>query len=119
MVWINCCLCIQICFFINKKLRPTRIREMKMAENTNKNGLGLAAFIVALIGFLLTLVPLIRVIGAIICGIAFILALIGVFKKPRLLAILGLVLSIAGCIIYYVKWHQLKVALEAAMTNLN
>ena len=90
-----------------------------MAENTNKNGLGVAAFVVALIGFLLTLVPLIRVIGAIICGIAFILALIGVFKKPRLLAIIGLVLSIAGCVIYYVKWHQLKVALEAAVSNMN
>ena len=89
-----------------------------MAENTNKNGLGIAAFVVALIGFLLTLVPLIRVVGAIICGIAFILALIGVFKKPRTMAIIGLVLSIAGCVIYYIKWHQLKVAVEAALTNM-
>lgn len=90
-----------------------------MAENTNKNGLGIAAFVVALVGFLLTLVPLIRVVGAIICIVGFILALIGVFKKPRVLAIIGLLLAIGGCVIYYIKWHQLKVALETALTNLD
>ena len=88
-----------------------------MAENTNKNGLGVAAFVVALIGFLLTLVPLIRVVGAIICIIGLILAVVGVFKKPRLLSILGILFAIAGCVIYYVKWHQLKVALETAAQN--
>ncbi len=98
---------------------PTRIRELKMAENTNKNGLGIAAFVVALVGFLLTLVPLIRVVGAIICLIGFILAVIGVFKKPRILSIIGIVLAIAGCVIYYVKWHQLKVAIEAAAASIN
>ena len=98
---------------------PTRIRELKMAENTNKNGLGIAAFVVALVGFLLTLVPLIRVVGAIICLIGFILAVIGVFKKPRILSIIGIVLAIAGCIIYYVKWHQLKVAIESAAASMN
>jgi membrane-bound ClpP family serine protease len=90
-----------------------------MAENTNKNGLGVAGFVVALVGFLLTLVPLIRVVGAIICIIGFILALIAVFKKPRILAIIGIALSIAGWVIYYVKWHQLKVALETAVQNMD
>ena len=66
---------------------------------------------------LLTLVPLIRVVGAIICIIGLILAVVGVFKKPRLLSILGILFSIAGCVIYYVKWHQLKVALETAAQN--
>ena len=44
-----------------------------MAENTNKNGLGVAGFVVSLVGFLLCLIPLIRIVGAIICGIGFIL----------------------------------------------
>lgn len=91
-----------------------------MAENTNKNGLGVAGFVVALIGFLLTLIPLIRVVGAIICVIGFILALIGVFKKPRTLSIIGILLAIAGCVIYYIKWSQFAHAVaDAAAPYMN
>ena len=91
-----------------------------MAENTNKNGLGVAGFVVALVGFLLTLIPLIRIVGAIVCLVGFILALIAVFKKPRGLAIVGIILAIAGCVIYYIKWAQFAHAVtEAAAPYMN
>ena len=86
----------------------------------NKNGLGVAGFVVALIGFLLTLIPLIRVVGVIICAVGFILSLIGVFKKPRTLSIIGIVLALAGCIIYWIKWAQFaKAVSEAVAAYLN
>ena len=88
-----------------------------MAENANKNGLGVAGFVVALVGFLLTLVPLIRVVGAIICIVGFILALIAVFKKPRVLAIIGIALAIAGCVIYWIKWSQFAHAAQSAIES--
>ena len=88
-----------------------------MAETTNKNGLGVAGFVVALVGFLLCLIPLVRIVGAIICAIGFILALIAVFKKPRTLAIIGLLLAIAGCIIYYIKWSQFAHAAQSAIES--
>jgi len=88
-----------------------------MAETTNKNGLGVAGFVVALVGFLLCLIPLIRIVGAIVCAIGFILALIAVFKKPRTLAIIGLLLAIAGCVIYYIKWSQFAHAAQSAIES--
>ena len=57
-----------------------------MAENTNKNGLAVAGFVVALIGLILSWIPLVNVFGVILCAVGFILALIGAFKKPRTLA---------------------------------
>ena len=100
------------------KLCPTRIRVVIMGETmTQKNGLGVAGFIVALVGFLLTLVPLIRVVGAIICVIGLILAVIGVFKKPRTLSIIGILLAIAGCVIYYIKWSQFAHAAQEAVQS--
>ena len=88
-----------------------------MAETTNKNGLGVAGFVVALVGFLLCLVPLIRIVGAIVCAIGFILALIAVFKKPRTMAIIGLLLAIAGCVIYYIKYSQAMHAINEAVQS--
>ena len=88
-----------------------------MAENTNKNGLGVAGFIVAAIGLIFSWIPLVNVIGVILCGIGFILALIGAFKKPRTLAIIGIVLAVAGGIIYYVVNTRAARALQHAVEN--
>lgn len=92
-----------------------------MAETTNKNGLGVAGFVVALIGLILSWIPLVNVFGVILCGIGFILALIGAFKKPRTLAIIGIIMAIAGCIIYYITWsrlaHAAQNAIESAILN--
>ena len=89
-------------------------------KEVKKNGLGVAGFVVALVGFLLTLVPVIRIVGAIICLIGLILAVIAVFKKPRGLAIVGIILAIAGCVIYYIKWAQFAHAVaEAAAPYMN
>lgn len=88
-----------------------------MAENTNKNGLAVAGFVVALIGLVLSWIPLVNVFGVILCAVGFILALIGAFKKPRTLAIIGMILAIAGGIIYYITWSRIAHAAQAAIEN--
>ena len=88
-----------------------------MAENTNKNGLGVAGFVVALIGAILSWIPLVNVFGVILCAVGFILALIAVFKKPRALAIVGMILAVAGCVIYYIVWSRLAEAAKTAIES--
>ena len=56
-----------------------------------RNGLGIAGFILALLGLFFSWIP---VFGWIIWTVGLILSSIGVFKKPRGLAISGLVISI-------------------------
>lgn len=62
---------------------------------TNKNTLGIAGFVLAITGLVLCWAP-------IICWLllipSFILSLIGVFQKPRTLALIGAILS--GVIIF-------------------
>ena len=87
-----------------------------MADNNNKNGLGVAGFVIALIGAIISWIPLLNVVGVILCGIGFILALIAVFKKPRGMAIAGLILAIIGCIVYYVTWTRIAHAAASALS---
>ena len=98
-------------------MRPTRNRASIMAENTNKNGLGVAGFVVALIGLILSWIPLVNVFGVILCAIGFILALIAVFKKPRTLAIIGMILALGGGIIYWIVWTRIAEAAKAAVES--
>ena len=58
------------------------------------NGTGTAGFVLALIGLILSWIPIIGFIGWILLGIGLILSLIGVFFKPRGLAIAGLIISV-------------------------
>lgn len=88
-----------------------------MAENTNKNGLAVAGFVVALIGVILSWIPLVNVFGVILCAVGFILALIGAFKKPRTLAIIGMILAVAGGIIYYIVWSRIAHAAQSAIES--
>lgn len=67
------------------------------APKKKKNGLGLAGMIVAIVGLLLCWVP---ILNWIILTPAFILSFIGIFKKPRVLAIVGLVISCVGFSFY-------------------
>ena len=91
-----------------------------MAEQNQKNGLGVAGFVVALIGVILSWIPFINVFGVILCGVGLILSLIAVFKKPRGLAIVGIILALAGGGLYYWSWMRaLKIAAEAAAAALS
>lgn len=63
-----------------------------------KSILGLTAFIIAIVGFVLALIPLIGVVGFILLVAAFVLAIIALVQKGRskALAVVALVLSIVG-----------------------
>ena len=63
---------------------------------SNKNGVGIAGFVLALIAIFLGWVP---VLGWIIWVLGLILSFVGVFKKPRGMAIAGLVISLIGIIL--------------------
>ena len=67
-----------------------------MQPKSNSNGLGTAGFILAILGLLLGWIPF---LGWIIWLLGFLLSLIGLFKKPRGLAIAGFIISIAGIIL--------------------
>ena len=61
-----------------------------------KNGIGTAGFVLALIGLIFSWLP---VVNWIVWALGFIFSLIGVFRKPKGLAIAGLIISLIGVII--------------------
>lgn len=63
---------------------------------SQSNGIGTAGFVLALIGIFLGWVP---VLGWIIWLLGLILSAVGVMRKPKGLAIAGLVISLVGLII--------------------
>lgn len=60
-----------------------------------KNGLGIAGFVLALLGLLFSWIP---VFGWVLWVLGVVFSFIGVFKVPRGLAIAGLVISFIGLI---------------------
>ena len=93
-----------------------------MEENNNvpvekgKNGIGNAGFVCGLLGFILMISPLFKIwtsagllgvvviVSWILCILAFIFSLIGVIKRnvKKTLAIIGLILSLAGPIFWFI-----------------
>ena len=65
-------------------------------EPQQKNGLGLAGFILALVGLFLDWIP---VLGWLIWLLGAIFSIIGLFKQPRGFAIAGTIISFLGFII--------------------
>ena len=74
-----------------------------------KNGLGIAGFILALIGLGICWVPVLNIISLVLCGLGFLLAFIGLFLKNRKkgLAIVGVLFGLAGCVIFYLVYAGL------------
>lgn len=68
------------------------------------NGIGIAGFVLALIALFLGWIP---VFGWVIWFLGFILSLVGVFRKPKGLAIAGLVISFLGIILLIVAFAGL------------
>lgn len=64
-----------------------------------KNGIGTAGFVLALIGLVFCWVP---VLDFILLLLGFIFSFIGLFKRPVGLAVAGLVISIIGSIVMVV-----------------
>jgi len=67
--------------------------------SSKSNGLGVAGFVMALIGLVFCWVP---VFGWIMWFLGLVFSFIGIFKSPRGLAIAGLVISLIGLIILIV-----------------
>lgn len=77
-------------------------------EPQQKNGLGLAGFILALIALFLDWIPL---IGWVLWLLGAIFSIIGLFKQPRGFAIAGFVISFFGLIILLVVLGVFAAAL--------
>jgi hypothetical protein len=88
------------------------------------NGVGLAGFIISIIGVIFCWIPIINLIGLVLVIIAFILCLIGLIfglKKKRtiVLSIIGLVLSVAGIIIAVAILAAAASAVSSTNFNFN
>ena len=83
--------------------------EENITVQKGKNGLGIAGFILALIGLILSWIPVVNIFGIVLCGIGFLLSLIGLFlkNKKKGLAIVGLLFSIAGVVLFYLVYAGL------------
>jgi hypothetical protein len=82
-------------------MEEQNITQPQTPAKRGKNGLGLAGFIIAIIGAVFSWVP---VLGIILVVVAFILCLIaliiGIAKKKNIIfAIIGLVLTVGGLIV--------------------
>lgn len=78
------------------KSTPQQTIIIQQAETKKSNGLGVAGFVLALIGLLFCWVPILNIILWIL-GLT--LSFVGLFKKPRGLAIAGLCISCIDIII--------------------
>jgi hypothetical protein len=83
--------------------------EENIIIQKRKNGLGIAGFILALIGLVICWVPILNIVSLVLCGLGFLLAFIGLFLKNRKkgLAVVGVLFGIAGCVIFYLVYAGL------------
>ncbi|MDR1974742.1 MAG: hypothetical protein LBQ31_08760 [Bacteroidales bacterium] len=80
-----------------------------MTQEKKKNGVGMAGMVLAIIALALCWLP---VFNWILWGVGLILSVIGVFKKPRTLAFVGLGISLAGIILIIVLMATVLGALS-------
>lgn len=76
------------------------VTEQPSAAPRMKNGIGTAGFVLALIAFVISWIPVVgTIIGWILGPLGFIFSLIGVFRQPRGLSIAGLIISLLSVIL--------------------
>jgi hypothetical protein len=80
-----------------------------VVEGSNSNSIGIAGFIIALLGLVFCWVPLVNLI---LWFLGLIFSLIGLFKSPRGMAIAGLVLSLIIIFIIISIWGTIFNALD-------
>ena len=84
-----------------------------MGETTlQKNGLGVAGFVVALVGLIFSWIPLLNAFSFWLSVIGIVLSLVALFlkNKSKGLAIAGLIIGVAGIVIYYLVYAGIKAA---------
>lgn len=87
---------------------PGQTFYISQPETRKSNGIGVAGFVLALIGLFLCWIP---VLGWILWVLGLIFSFIGVFKEPRGLAIAGLSISALGLILLIVVVGALATAI--------
>lgn len=76
--------------------QPSSTTVIVNQTEKRSNGVGIAGFILALLGVIFSWIP---ILNWILWIIGLILSFVGVFKKPKGLAIAGLCLSLLGIIL--------------------
>ncbi len=79
-------------------------------QEKQSNGVGTAGFVLALIALFLGWVP---ILGWVVWVLGLILSFVGVFKKPKGMAIAGLVISLIGIILLLTVFGALLGAAAA------
>lgn len=95
--------------------QPIYINQTVAAPPSQSNGIGVAGFVLSLVALLLCWTP---VIDWIIWILGLIFSLIGVFRKPRGLAIAGLVISLIGLIAILLIAGAIAVAFASAFAEI-
>jgi hypothetical protein len=85
----------------------TRTVYVQQAPPAEKNGLGTAGFILSLIALFFGWIP---IFGWIIWVLGLIFSFIGIFKKPRGLAIAGLIISVVDVLLILFVFAALGLA---------
>ncbi|MDR2801740.1 MAG: hypothetical protein LBB31_00805 [Prevotellaceae bacterium] len=80
----------------NNEQHPQGGQTIIINQTGNKNGIGTAGFVLALLGLIFCWVP---VLDWILWILGLILSAIGVFKEPKGLAIAGLCISLVAVIL--------------------
>jgi hypothetical protein len=83
-------------------------------QKNQSNGAGIAGFILALISLFIGWVP---ILGWLFWFLGLVLSFIGIFRKPRGLAIAGLIISLLGLILLLFIFAGLALLGGAASMN--
>lgn len=91
---------------------------VKVKKETN--GLGVAGFVVALIGLIQSWIPVVNLIAMIYCSVAFLLCFISLFlkNKKKIMPIIGLVFSTTGAIFFYLVYQGIFSSLSTNLSSL-
>lgn len=90
--------------------QPGTVIYMNVPPTKESNGIGTAGFVISLICMLFSWVP---VLSWVLWVIGLILSFVGIFKKPRGLAIAGLIISCFDLIVILVVVSAIAALLAA------
>jgi nucleoside recognition membrane protein YjiH len=79
-------------------------------DKVESNGIGTAGFVLSLVSIFLGWIP---ILGWIIWVLGLILSFVGIFRRPKGLAIAGLVISLIGLIFLILVFGMIGVAAAA------
>lgn len=85
---------------------------MYQYEDARKNGIGIAGFVMSITGLILCWVPIIKWL---LLVPAFLLSFLGMFKKPKTLAIIGVLISALTILIII----TIKASFYSALMSLH